>query len=170
MFTFHFHALEKEMATHSSVLARRIPVIGEHGGLPSRGSHRVGHDWCDLAVLERICRLRPTYSERLHAEGTLIFMKLRKKFVRESPPLKIPVIVLLWVDLAVGTAVTGMENLNELGGIGSQSHKVSVGTVLDSRVEAANRVVWLMQSHGIGSWYCWKPEYRKSTKFLLDLY
>ena len=70
-------------------------------------------------MLERICHLRPTYSERLHAEGTLIFMKLRKKFVRESPPLKIPVIVLLRVDLAVGTAVTGMENLNELGGIGS---------------------------------------------------
>ena len=43
-FTFHFHALEKEMATHSSVLARRIPGTGEPGGLPSMGSHRVGHD------------------------------------------------------------------------------------------------------------------------------
>ena len=43
-FTFHFHALEKEMATHSSVLAWRIPGTGEPGGLPSRGSHRVGHD------------------------------------------------------------------------------------------------------------------------------
>ena len=42
-FTFHFHALEKEMATHSSVLARRIPRTGEPGGLPSMGSHRVGH-------------------------------------------------------------------------------------------------------------------------------
>ena len=49
-FTFHFHALEKEMATHSSVLAWRIPGTGEHGGLPSMGSHRVGHDWCDLAA------------------------------------------------------------------------------------------------------------------------
>ena len=44
MFTFHFHALEKEMATHSSVLAWRIPGMGEPGGLPSMGSHRVGHD------------------------------------------------------------------------------------------------------------------------------
>ena len=44
IFTFHFHALEKEMATHSSVLAWRIPGTGEHGGLPSMGSHRVGHD------------------------------------------------------------------------------------------------------------------------------
>ena len=46
----HFHALEKEMATHSSVLAWRIPGKGEPGGLPSMGSHRVGHDWCDLAA------------------------------------------------------------------------------------------------------------------------
>ena len=43
-FTFHFPALEKEMATHSSVLAWRIPGTGEPGGLPSMGSHRVGHD------------------------------------------------------------------------------------------------------------------------------
>ena len=43
-FTFHFHALEKEMATHSSVLAWRIPGTGEAGGLLSVGSHRVGHD------------------------------------------------------------------------------------------------------------------------------
>ena len=43
-FTFHFHALEKEMATQSSVLAWRIPETGEPGGLPSMGSHRVGHD------------------------------------------------------------------------------------------------------------------------------
>ena len=43
-FTFHFPALEKEMATHSSVLAWRIPGTGEPGGLPSVGSHRVGHD------------------------------------------------------------------------------------------------------------------------------
>ena len=43
-FTFHFHALEKEMATHSAVLAWRIPGTGEPGGLPSMGSHRAGHD------------------------------------------------------------------------------------------------------------------------------
>ena len=49
-FTFHFHALEKEMATHSSVLAWRIPGMGEPGGLPSMGLHRVGHDWSDLAA------------------------------------------------------------------------------------------------------------------------
>jgi len=49
-FTFHFHALEKEMAIHSSVLAWRIPGTWEPGGLPSMGLHRVGHDWSDLAV------------------------------------------------------------------------------------------------------------------------
>ena len=49
-FTFHFHALEKEMVTHSRVLAWRIPGMGEPGGLPSMGSHRVGQDWSDLAA------------------------------------------------------------------------------------------------------------------------
>ena len=49
-FTFHFHALEKEMASHSSVLAWRIPGTGEPGGLPPMGSHRVGHDWSDSAA------------------------------------------------------------------------------------------------------------------------
>ena len=49
-FTFRFHALEKEMATHSSVLAWRIPGTKEPGGLPSMGSHRVGHDWSDFAA------------------------------------------------------------------------------------------------------------------------
>ena len=49
-FIFHFHALEEEMATHSSVLAWRIPGMGEPDGLPSLGSHRVRHDWNDLAA------------------------------------------------------------------------------------------------------------------------
>ena len=46
----HFHTLEKEMATHCRVLALRIPGMGEPGGLPSMGSHKVGHDWSDLAA------------------------------------------------------------------------------------------------------------------------
>ena len=50
-FTFPFHALEKEMATHSSVLAWRIPGTGEPGGLLSMGSRRVRHDWGDLAAI-----------------------------------------------------------------------------------------------------------------------
>ena len=49
-FTFHFHALEKEMATHSSVLAWRIPGMVEPGGLQSMGWHRVGHDWSNLVA------------------------------------------------------------------------------------------------------------------------
>ena len=60
-FTFHFHALEKEMTTHSSVLAWWIPGTGEPGGLPSMWSHRVGHDWSDLtaaAAAEYIQALR----------------------------------------------------------------------------------------------------------------
>ena len=49
-FTFRFHALEKEMATHTSILAWRIPGPGEPGGLLSVGSHKVGHDWSNLAA------------------------------------------------------------------------------------------------------------------------
>ena len=53
-FTFHFHALGKKMAIHSSVLDWRIPGTGEPGGLLSMGSHRVGHDWSDLAAAAAI--------------------------------------------------------------------------------------------------------------------
>ena len=59
-FTFHFHALEKEMATHSSVLAWRIPGTGEPGGLASMGSQRVGHDWSNLAA---VAAEKPQYLE-----------------------------------------------------------------------------------------------------------
>ena len=56
-FTFHFHALEKEMATHSSVLAWRIPWSEKPGGLQSMGSHRVGHDWSDLAAAAAVVNI-----------------------------------------------------------------------------------------------------------------
>ena len=61
-FTFPFHTLEKEMATHSSVLAWRISGTREPGGLSSMGSHRVGHDWSDLAAAaaETNKKCRPT--------------------------------------------------------------------------------------------------------------
>ena len=61
-FTFHFHALEKEMATHSSVLAWRIPGTGEPRGLPSLGSHRVGHDWRDLAASNQATLISCSFS------------------------------------------------------------------------------------------------------------
>ena len=59
--TFHFHALEEEVATHSSVLAWRIPGMGEPGGLPSMRSHRVGHDWSDLAAAAKYDTNELTY-------------------------------------------------------------------------------------------------------------
>ena len=66
IFTFHFHALEKEMATHSSVLAWRIPGKAEPGGLLSMGSHRVGHHWSDLAAAACI-RLYKLWNEVLYS-------------------------------------------------------------------------------------------------------
>ena len=73
--TFHFHALEKEMATHSSVLAWRIPGMGKPGGLPSMGLRRVGHDWSDLAAVTispTSCSLPRTYrTDKIGVNETL---------------------------------------------------------------------------------------------------
>ena len=71
--TFHFHALEEEMATRSSVLAWRIPGTGEPGGLPSVGSHRVRHDWSDLAAAVSESDFSQYYTT-----------KFRNKFISET--------------------------------------------------------------------------------------
>ena len=85
-FTFHFHALEKEMATHSSVLAWRIPGTEEAGGLPSIGLHRVGHDWSDLAAAAaagRECSVNVSWinewwiDELSSSERTCVFLNRR---------------------------------------------------------------------------------------------
>ena len=71
-FTFHFPALEKEMATQSSTLAWRIPWMEEPGGLQSMGSHRVGHDWSDLAA----AAWRPTKHYRTNTPKKVFFSLL----------------------------------------------------------------------------------------------
>ena len=85
-FTFHFHALEKEMATYSSVLTWRIPGTGEPVGLPFMGSHRVGHDWHDLAAawvkIREIERLNQ--SKWLKPVRALGFRKKGLAFARDS--------------------------------------------------------------------------------------
>ena len=80
-FTFHFHALEQEMATHSSILAWKIPGTGEPGGLPSMGSHRVGHDWSDLAAAACWVGLY-----QLGSIGTYIVLTLGKLECSPSDP------------------------------------------------------------------------------------
>ena len=75
-FTFHFHALEEEMATHSSVLAWRIPGTGEPGGLRSMGLHRVQHDWSDLAAAAA-------------AAGYFTMKKIIKFNLRENTDIKL---------------------------------------------------------------------------------
>ena len=85
-FTFHFHALEKEMATHSSVLVWRIPGISEPGGLPSMGSHRVGHDWSDLAAVAAEwyrwgCEILKEHTQTFHSVVQFsTFMTLKRLF------------------------------------------------------------------------------------------
>ena len=91
-FTFHFHALEKEMATHSSVLAWRIPGTGEPGGLPSLGSHRVRHDWSDLAAAARqITYMQGTSLETLGWKKHKLESRLPEEIITShmqmTPPL-----------------------------------------------------------------------------------
>ena len=74
---FHVHALEKEMATHSSILAWRIPGTGEPGGLPSMGSHRVGHEWSGLAAAgKEKDNLSTLWSSLLHISRSDVFMHM----------------------------------------------------------------------------------------------
>ena len=90
-FIFHFHTLEKEMATHSSVLAWRIPGTGEPGGLPSMGSHRVGHDWSDLAAaaagsqefyFERVKLKRPRDTQVERSNGRQLDMESNTQVIK----------------------------------------------------------------------------------------
>ena len=76
---FHFHALEKEMATHSSVLAWRIPGMGEPGGLPSMGSHRVGHNRSDLTAAAAAASFKVSISKNY------CHQPLRKAQVNKPP-------------------------------------------------------------------------------------
>ena len=84
----HFHALEKEMAIHSSVLAWRIPGTEEPGGLLSMGSHRVGHDWSDLAAAAAAIFLLSCHPIQNH-------LVPRDSFISESSSLVVT--ALLWI-------------------------------------------------------------------------
>ena len=77
LFTFHFPALEKEMATHSSILAWRIPGTEEPGGLPSMGSRRVGHNWRDLAAAAAATPYRYTH---VVINGKISFFFMAKEY------------------------------------------------------------------------------------------
>ena len=92
-FTFHFHALEKEMATHSSVLAWRIPGIGEPGGLPSMGSHRVGYNWCASAAAAATSGLLKTVDLLL---GHDIWWVIREEFIFAISQICFLNILLFW--------------------------------------------------------------------------
>ena len=88
----HFHALEKETTTHSSVPARRIPGTGEPGGLPSMGSHRGGHDWSDLPAVHNpgsLIHLSPDFcsmsSSFVAVQLTLGFTSTIQEFGLRSP-------------------------------------------------------------------------------------
>ena len=84
-FAFHLHALEKEMATHSSVLGWRIPGTGEPGGLPSMGSHRVGHDWSNLAATAAA-----SLSLLVYSKGRFVIHLLAIKMLYRVPWRRLP--------------------------------------------------------------------------------
>ena len=93
-FAFHFHALEKEMATHSSVLAWRIPGTGEPSGLPSMGLHRVGHNWSNLTTTTTgYYRQLPNFQFYLKKPSLKPFLKLPTMphtWERYTPLLHVP--------------------------------------------------------------------------------
>ena len=102
LFTFHFHALGKEMATHSSVLAWRIPGMGEPGGLPSIGSHGVGQDWSDLAAAAAayLCKMLSYLLQRF-----LIFF----------PEVEYLLVLLLFTSCAAAAAANSqLETLHQI--------------------------------------------------------
>ena len=86
-FTFHFHALEKEMATHSSVLPWKVPGMGEPGGLLSMESHRVRHDWSDLAAAAAILLSKVRSHRQCHwADNCSNISSKLKRAQRERVP------------------------------------------------------------------------------------
>ena len=94
LFTFHFHALEKEMATHSSVLAWRIPGRGEPGGLPSMALHR--HNWSDLAAAAAGCADFRYKRFMVNSEVTLSYQEARLTLICRIPTCCIG--LFLWVE------------------------------------------------------------------------
>ena len=110
-FTFHFHALEEEMATHSSVLAWRIPGTAGPGGLPSMGSRRVGHDWSDLAAAAAAAR----YNHQ-HSKGFILGVDLyqRKEIIYYlfiAFPLFSHTLGILWIQSLVTTKLRKWESV-----------------------------------------------------------
>ena len=104
-FTFHFSALEKEMAPHSSVLAWRIPGTGEPGGVPSMGSHRVRHDWSDLAAAA---------AHGLMEKGMAIHSSIlawRITWTEKPDRLYSPCGCLLFISCLIAIAFLSMQNL-----------------------------------------------------------
>ena len=132
-FTFHFHALEKERATHSSVLAWRIPGTGEPGGLSSLGSHRVGHDWSDLAIA--IAKNMPR-SRTAMWEKILNVSRLRIFREDEDVCLCVCVCVCLCVCVCVCVCVVGDEER-------CQTSEESVWKNLQRSLEDRGICTWL---------------------------
>ena len=112
-FTFLFHALEKEVATHSSILAWRIPGTKKHSGLPSMGSYRVGHDWSDLAAAaaavqfsgtKYICTVVCPSPPSISRMGHLPKLTLPQRALTPHPhPRPLPVHLLTGIFTVLGT-------------------------------------------------------------------
>ena len=115
-FTFHFPALEKEMATHSSVLAWRIPGTGEPVGLPSMGSQRVGHDWSDLAAAAAAARCQSILKEinpKYSLEGLTLKLKYSGHLMQRADSLG----KTLTLGKIEGRRRTGQQRMRWLDGI-----------------------------------------------------
>ena len=164
---FTFMHLEKEMAPHSSVLAWRIPGTGEPGGLPSMGSHRVGHDWSDLAAVRRL--LRVPWTARRSNQSIL---KISPGCSLEGLILKLKLQCfghLMWrTESLEKTLMLGKtEGRRRRGWLDGITHSVDMG--LGGLQQLVDREYWHAVVHGVTksrtrlsdwtelNWTCWCP-------------
>ena len=153
-FTFHFHALEKEMATHSSVLAWRIPGMGEPGGLPSMGSHRVGHNWSDLAAAAAVSRAKlPVF-----VLGVLILLVHVPYSMRgvSSPCSRNLTNANIFWDHDNITGITPIEIFLDLSDVScSKDLSQFIKDVLEDQNVVTGDSLWNMSGSVINSWKPW---------------
>ena len=160
-FTFHFHALEKEMAIHSSILAWRMPGMGEPCGLTSMGSQRVGHDWGDLVA---------AVAAELSASEYQYFLKTRSSFKifteGQSQAWKPFRVLWAWVSTAVCSQASNELHKPDLTIISVKNcfHFIAKMMCLSELSETIRNTISVL------TWSIWEKNLKKSGYMYMYMY